>query len=520
MKKLLALLLAAMMLLGTGVTALADYDTHLTFKVASYNVNESVDYNGDVLSKHFEDKFNFDWDMISLSNENGVENIRIWINAMNMPDVVIANQYNNGEMMNYFEQGLIYRFPDDWKERWPNAAKAFEMTAIGDAVTEKAGGTYMFPRAIFANNYPAEKIVTHMSVYLRKDWAQAVGFELKDAYKTSELLEFARLLKEKDPGNVGERLIPIAVQPLWANYLFTLPNNAYSGGQDTPNEFYIGEDGKYHWGPASEDTLTGLKLYRQAIDEGLLAPEFYSYTGTEANEDFYIAGIAGMTIMQGMASFMDLTANYVKTNLNAEFDDVVHVAAVIGEDGKYHGTELINYSGYVMFKPDISTEEFERYMDLMDYAATDDAQMLIRMGFKGEDWDYDENGEIVSHYPEGQSARSKYPSIYPVYHRLVIMSDDFTLINPAYKKEYRDRVAQLYIIKNELADEKSIAPVDWTVLMHSSDAMSRIGFTYPDEYAAIVLQDGDVEQNWKDWVSTNSYLIDPVLDELNELIGK
>ena len=227
-----------------------------------------------------------------------------------------------------------------------------------------------------------------------------------------------------------------------------------------------------------------------------------------------------MTIMQGMASFMDLTANYVKTNLNAEFDDVVHVAAVIGEDGKYHGTELINYSGYVMFKLDISTEEFERYMDLMDYAATDDAQMLIRMGFKGEDWDYDENGEIVSHYAEGQSARSKYASIYPVYHRLVIMSDDFTLINPAYKKEYRDRVAQLYITKNELADEKSIAPVDWTVMMHSSDAMSRIGFTYPDEYAAIVLQDGDVEQNWKDWVATNSYLIDPVLDELNELIGK
>ena len=175
-------------------------------------------------------------------------------------------------------------------------------------MAENAGGTYIFPRAIFANNYPAEKIVTHMSVYLRKDWAEAVGFPLKDAYKTSELMEFARLLKEKDPGNVGDRLIPIAVQPLWANYLFTLPNSSYSGGSDTPNEFYIGEDGKYHWGPASEDTLIGLKLYRQAIDEKLLAPEFYTYTGTEANEDFYIAGIAGMTIMQGMASFMALGA--------------------------------------------------------------------------------------------------------------------------------------------------------------------------------------------------------------------
>ena len=520
MKKLLSILLAAALMLGCASGALADYDSHITFQVASYNVNESVDYNGDELSKHFEDKFNFDWDMISLSNENGIENIRMWINGSNMPDVVIANQYNNGEMMSYFADGLIYRWPDDWKQRWPNAAKAFELTRIGDAVAEKAGGTYIFPRAIFANNYPAEKIVTHMSVYLRKDWAEAVGFPIKDAYKTSELMEFARLLKEKDPGNVGERLIPIAVQPLWANYLFTLPNSSYSGGSDTPNEFFIGEDGKYHWGPGSEETLAGLKLYRQAIDEGLLAPEFYNYTGTQSNEDFYIAGIAGMTVMQGMASFMALTANYFKDNLGLNYDDVVHVAAVLGEDGKYHGTELVNYSGYVMFKPDISQEEYERYMDLIDYAATDDAQLLIRMGFEGVDWKRDENGEIVSLYEEGQSARSKYASIYPVYHRLVIMSDDFTLINPAYKKEYRDRVAQLYIAKNEYGDEKSIAPVDWTVLMHSSDAMSRIGFNYPEEYATIVLQDSDVEKNWREWVQTNSYLIDPVLEELNELIAK
>ena len=235
MKKLLAVLLTLCMLLSC-VSALAE-STHYTYQQATTSVNESVDYNGDALSKYFEDKFNFDWDIISLTNENAEENVRIWINAMNLPDVTINNTYRNGEMMNYIQQGLLYRFPDDWKERWPNAAKAFELTSLGDAVAEQAGGTYIFPRAIFANNYPAEKIVTHMSVYLRKDWAEAVGFPIKDAYKTSELMEFARLLKEKDPGNVGSRLIPIAVQPLWAPYLFTLANSAYSGGADTDLTF-------------------------------------------------------------------------------------------------------------------------------------------------------------------------------------------------------------------------------------------------------------------------------------------
>lgn len=517
MKKLLALVLAAMMLLGCcgAFAETKTYDEHLVFTVASTNINESTDYNGDELSKYFEDMFNFEWDVISLPSENTEEKIRIWINGGNMPDVVIGNSYNNGEMMNYIEQGLLYRFPDDWKERWPNAAAAFELTSLGDAIAEQAGGTYIFPRPIFANNYPAEKIVPHYLVYLRKDWAEAVGFELKDAYTTTELMEYARLIKEQDPGQIGDRLVPMAVRPAFNCYLFTMPNNAYSGGADTSCQFYLDENGTYQWGPASENTLTGLKLYKQAYEEGLLNPEFYAYTGTEAEEDFYIAGIAGMSVYMGMASYLDLTANYVRDNLGAEYDDVVHTATILGEDGAYRAPELINYAGYIMFSPSIKEETFNRYMDLLDYAATDYGQLVIRMGFEGTDWDMDENGNLISHYEEGMSARSKYASIYPIYHRLVIMSDDFTLINPAYRQEFRDRIKEMYVLKNDRATDTSIAPVDWNVQLHSSDAMSRLSIDYGNEYATLILADGDIETNWRNWVSSYAYLVDPILEELN-----
>ena len=517
MKRWICLMLSVMMALACMVVAQAEttYDQHMTFTIASTNINESVDYNGDELSQHFEQKFNFDWDIISLPSENTEEKIRIWINAGNMPDIVIGNVYNNGEMMNYIDQGLLYRFPDDWKERWPHAAADFELTKLGDAVAEKAGGTYLFPRAIFATNYPAEKIVPHYIAYIRKDWAEAVGFELKDAYKTSELMEYARLIKEQDPGNIGDRLVPMAIRPAFNCYTFMLPNNAYAGGSDTDCQFYKDENGQYQWGPASEDTLTGLKLLKEAYDDGLLNPEFYSYTGTEAEEDFYIAGIAGLSVYMGMASYLDMTASYIENNLGTTYDDIVHTALILGEDGNYHAPELINYAGYMMFRPDIETEKFERFMDLIDYAATDEGQMTIRMGFQGTDWDYDADGNIQTLLPEGESARSKYPSIYPIYHRLVIMSDDFTLINPAYKKEYRDRIIQMYTLKNEYASDTSIAPVDWDVSLHSSDAMSRISFDWGNEYATIILQDGDLETNWRNWVDSYSYIIDPVLEELN-----
>ncbi len=521
MKRFLGLFMALLMAVAIMASAAAEntYDEHMVFTFASGSVNESTDYNGDELSKFYEDKFNFEWDIISLGDD-GAEKIRIWINAGNMPDVVAAGTYNNGEVMNYIDQELLYRFPDDWKERWPNAAAAFELTSIGDAVAEKAGGTYIFPRAIFATNYPAEKIVPHYIAYIRKDWAQAVGFELKDAYKVSELLELARLFKEKDPGQVGDRLIPIALNNNRACYFFMLSNNAYAGGADTSCLYYKDANGAYQWGPASEETLTGLKLYHQAYEEGLLNPEFYSYAGSEHQEDFYIAGVAGITLFSGMASYFDICNNGCEANLGGSMEELVHTATILGEDGYYHGPELLNYSGYMIFRPDIPQEKFERFMDLLDYAATTEGQMTLRMGFKGTDWDYDENGEIVSFYEEGQSARSKYASIYPIYHRLVVMSDDFTLINPAYKKEYRDRIIQMYCLKNELASETSIAPIDWDVQMHTSDAMSRISFDWGNEYATLILMDGDLETNWKNWVSSNAYLIDPVLKELNEQYAK
>ena len=524
-KSLLAIALVLCLLLPLFASAenVKTYDKHIVFNVASSNINESVDYNQDELTQYFEKMFNFEWDLISLPSGAGEdeEKIRIWINSGDMPDVVIANRYHSGEMASYIEQGLIHRFPDDWKERWPNAAKAFELTVLGDATAEALGGTYVFPRAIFANSYPAEAahVVPHYLAYIRKDWAQLVGFELKDAYTTSELMEFARLIKEKDPGQVGKRLVPIACEPWRLIYMFMLANSEYAGGADTVTQFYRDENGQYQWGPANDATLTGLKLYKQAYDEGLLHPEFYSYVGQEAQEDFYIAGIAGMMVSYGMASYMELYEKYLRENLGLEYGDVVHTAAILGDDGYYHGAELMNYAGYVMFSPDIEQETFERYLDLMDYAATDYGQLIIRLGFEGIDWEYGAEGELITHYAENESARTKYQSIYPIYHRLVIMSDDFSLINPSFKKVYRDRVASMYILKNQLASETSIAPIDWDVALYTSDAMSRISVDFGTEYATIILGDNDVETDWKNWVKSNEYLIKPVLEELNQ-IGK
>ena len=80
---------------------------------------------------------------------------------------------------------------------------------------------------------------------------------------------------------MGAALVPIAARPEMALNIFIKSNATYAEGG-----FYKDADGNYQWGPANEDTLTGLQLYQQAFKEGLISPEFYAYTGTDDKRSF------------------------------------------------------------------------------------------------------------------------------------------------------------------------------------------------------------------------------------------
>lgn len=492
-----------------------DYSEHYTYSMASVQVNESTDYNGDEFAKWWEETYNFDWDIISIPMDNWAEKVRIWINSGDLPDVTIFN-YNHGEMLNYIDQELVFRFPDGWQERWPNVAKTQEDSQLGARVAESVGGTYFLARPAFANNKPTEKNVTIATAYLRKDWAEAVGFELKDSYTMSEFLEYARLIKEKDPGNVGSKLVPIAVNSGNASQLFVARNSTW--GYSADSMFYRGEDGKFKWGPADEDTLRGLSQWSQAYDEGLLNPEFYTYTGSEDVEDFYVGGTAGACWYQCNARYIEMMESNVTNNLGVSGKDAVWQCVITADDGHYYDSPSTNFFGTIIFNPDIDMKKWERYMDMLDYSATDEGQYFIRLGFEGTDWERDADGEIQSLLPEGTDARSKYPSIYPIFHQLLILSDDFVMINPNYSKEARDRALEIYKVKEALSSDTSVQDVDYNVYFYSSEAKNALSFDLNSEYASLVTSGKDIETAWKEWVDSYAYLINPVLEEMNENI--
>ncbi|WCR25151.1 extracellular solute-binding protein [Paenibacillus thiaminolyticus] len=486
------------------------YKDKLTISVASTIQLKDGQLDNE-FHKFWMDKFNIDWDYNFIEWDSWGEKLRLWINSGDLPDVATWN-YIHGDAMNYIDQGLLYQFPDDWKERWPNVAAAYKLTGLGEKLEELTGGTYVLPRPVYYENKPADPLVNQIGVIaLRKDWAEAVGFELKDVYTTSELMEYAKLVKEKDPGKVGSNLVPISYNAGDALTNIIMPNSEHSRVESA---FYQGEDGKYHWGPADPATLTGLKLMQKAYKEGLLHPEFYTWKNSEGSDNFRVKGTAAITSLGGLASYRQDVDKAMKKNLGVESDEAVHTAIVLGDDGKYRNLEQVNFWSALIFSPDISEEKFERIMDLLDYSTAQEGQMLLNMGFEAKDWKYGDNQELVSLLPEGTSLEDKYPSRFE---GLYLLGDDFSMINPAIKKEYRDRAILHYQNKAKLGKVGGkLAEYDWTVQLYDSKAKNQAIFNYESEYTNLILQNGDLEANWKKWVDSKMPLVQPVLDELNQ----
>jgi putative aldouronate transport system substrate-binding protein len=515
MKKRVMLHVLLVLFLAVGICSWAQqaktYGTHLKISYASIQTAAGVDYNtADDFTKYFLNKFNIEWDVIPLTWENWAERLRVWINSGDMPDLATWN-YVHGEAISYIDQGLFRRFPNDWKQRWPNVAKAYTDSELGPTVEKLVGGTFFLPKPIYSTHKPIDPLATHLSLVMRKDWMKAIDFPVKDSYTVNELLSYARQVKQRDPGKVGTKLFPMNMRPLFAAPAFVRSAFEY---YDT---FYKGSDGKYRWGPAANETLAGLKWYEKAYSEGLLNPEFFALKQTEDYDSFYMTGRTAAFFGEGLPPAINRYQQAVTQYLNLDPKNVVQIATLLGEDGKYHEREAINFWTASIFSPKMAAEKFERIMDLMDYVATNEGQLIVRMGFEGKDYKLLAGGEIQPLFPSTTNIMKIYPTLHPIYGNMVILSDDFSVVNPAIEKYWRDRVAAMYAVKQKFGTT-SRPRTDWKVFFHDSPMLRKVPTTanLNDEFARLVTDKGDMETKWRNWVSEKMPIVQVVLDELNK----
>jgi putative aldouronate transport system substrate-binding protein len=510
---------------GTGETAApknfpggwkptADYGRRQTLSIADVLKIEGYDYtNGDDYLKFWSSMFNVNLDVISLGFDDWAERLRIWISSGDMPDVVVFD-YNHADASSWIDQEMIKKFPDNWKQRWPNLARSNSKSTLAPQMEQVFGGTYFISRPRFDTKLPGDPLPNHISFFYRKDWAEAIGFPIKPVYTTGEIIEFGRQIKAKDPGNVGARLIPITGRPEWATRLFVSGNSTHA------RNFYRDKNNVYQWGGASADTLAGLKLLHKAWTEGVFNREFYTLNYQEDYDQLYVSGIAAGFYGEAVCGQITLAYNNFTDNIGPDPEKCIGLATVVGEDNLYHQEDLINFWGCIAFSPNISNEKFERYMDMMDFACSEEGYLFTQMGFEGIDWKRNADGSFDSLLKPDErlsGSTGKYPSMTLIAPKL---SDDFSFDNPSTKKIIRDTSWRLYQDRCKQANLDTFTPVDWTLYCFDSPSMRKVQLDYAYDYTNIVVNsrnEADLEANWRRWITTNKPLIDPVLAELNSI---
>ena len=526
MKRLVSLILALMLAMGVVCAASAEekqYD-RVTITYTCPQVVAGYDYNapnGDGYSNWILGKFNIDFQGTNVSWGDWMNNLVTWIYAQDMTDVAIYNFSENTATTatDIVNQGLLFRLPDDWKERWPGVADVYSKTSLGPMLEELYGGTYFIPRARFYYNLPGDPLANHWCLWMRSDWIKAVGKEVKHSYTIPEVLEICKLIKEQDPGQVGANLLPLEMDTGNSANFFLRANSTY---WDT---FYKDADGKYQWGAAAPETLEGLKLWFQAykVDE-VLDPEYYLLDHEKDLENFQTLGIAGVSYLGGQTADVENYRKTFKERTGHEYEDF-HMANLLGADGYYHQRDLINFWGAVCFKPDVDPAVFERWMDLMEWTCSKEGYPATSMGLKGEDWDFDENGNIISLIdPQevqlaGAVGEAKYPSLGHVLGS-VILWDDLAMDNPNIREDLREESKLLYKLRTDESTPETFVKVDWKLYMDGSDELRTVnGIQYAEEFSNMITtatSEENLEEIYKAWIESKQSIVQPALDELNK----
>ena len=331
MKKILALLLC-LMLIGT-VSALAEYDTHVNFTINAGHTNAAMDYNSDNLYKLVSEKFNFDYEVFPVSKDAQDDKIRIWINGGTMPDSVTWRNFNYQEYVSYAQQGLIAPLPDGWEETYPNLYGMIKTSGIYDQMIVD-GATYGIPHATFARFSGMDKVVNHLSVYYRKDWAEKLGIEMDNVTTLSELETYIRACIDNDMAGNGNTLglsdDPDNMTNFWMLF----------AGVDH-DAFMKGENG-YEWCFANEGVLRAVKLANEWYGKGLLDPDFYLNQSADAINNF-TSGIASCMFYNcAISSYLGYKTTFEEsTGLNGE--DCLAITTIAEEDGTPLAIETNNW---------------------------------------------------------------------------------------------------------------------------------------------------------------------------------
>lgn len=502
MKKFLAILLAAMMLLSCS-SAMAEYDTHLTLQVTNRGqLSAGIDYTEDMFYEWMSEKWNIDIEPWITDSATHTETCSMWINTGDMPDILTLTTFDYGTYCEWVNQGLLAPLPDGWEETYPNLYKTMKQSMILDYLTID-GQVYGLPGTTYCNYVPMEIPVAHSALYYRKDWAAQLGYDFGDYVTLDELQKFCLDCIENDMAGNG------ATIGLTATGGSIIANVMIMTGND-PEGFIKTGDG-YVWSPCMEGTTEQISVLRDLFTSGMLDADFYLLDGTGCKNRFSSGVAAAMYSDGGPGNMTEAFTGFEEAYPELDADECIGVTVLADNNGDVWAFEASNFWTVKYMNPSIDPAVQARILDMIEYFCTpEEGQITLAKGIPGVDWQWTEDGLVDTTIRDPEKPGYQSSKLVAIWG---LCNDELysiyaTNTQPGAVAEYQHNMT--------VKAAGNIIRKDYDYAYYQSDLKSVYSVDIIGKIAGLVADTSlDIEAEWAKFISNNEPMWKPLQDELN-----
>ena len=399
-----------------------------------------------------------------------------------LPKVFAADiLYYPAIITQFIPEELVAEIPENLLEKYPLTKALLENDAVSQTVHGMYDGYYFLPKPDSAdpNIYKAER----KGIFIRTDWLDNLGLEIPTTWE--ELYNVAHAFTYDDPDGNGVNdtfgLTGDGMGTLRYFFSSTGVSNIYWNRDD---------DGNWFFGPMDDRNIEILEWLRKMYEDGSIDPDFGGIKWEDGLKTF-CSNSAGMCLRNADADWINGVAvkYYGAANPGVNpFDRLGVIPALALKEG-----DTPRMEGYVscmvatMFSEDITEEEMDRFLNYYEYLLSDEGKYM-RMGFEGEDWERDADGNIKLIRDENGNSTAmsvKYPCS-AVTHWPSWGFELAAYENVEYFDEYNDETKALNAKACEFRNQDPVWPEIGPKLIDDTVVTDATSFAFSAEYWQII----------------------------------
>ncbi len=390
MKRLLALLLALTMLLSLTAAAAEPgqfpvSDERITLRVALPVSERVTDINTNQLTLYIEEMANVDLEFVELSSNDAAMQINLMMTESELPDAILGYSFSYDQLCSMADAGQIIplddlisthgcyvnQFVETWKAKTginpmtyaTYDGHVYSLPSGGGSITNAYGGYYM---------------------RLQTQFLDALNMEMPRTL--DEFYQFLCGVRDNDVNGNGDPNdeIPLSsciggssVDDTWLPTLLRSIGNAY---QYTDTLFFLNVvDGKVNFIADNELFKETVLFIKKLVDEDLLDPAAFTQDSSVLGTAFAAEG----------TQFGVIATGYNKSFLDKKSDEYYTRRVMPNLEGPYGYKATMYKNEYIQTAMVITRDckNPDALFKIMDWFLSDEAAVMFRYGFEGEQWE-------------------------------------------------------------------------------------------------------------------------------------